>query len=365
MVRTRFFATYFLMSLCLGACSKQSPVDIPSSSDQSSKELDHLRHRPLLFTAEGIPAFKPSDEINSTQIEDFRRYINASEQQMMLEKLRQQLKLTPDQILVIGLKRPDQEDAQEIDLSDPTLLYRANDLTIDHIRFLRTAQEVPREEFEKKEAYQLRLNKIKEAQQQMTARMQVDLGRLEDALNLISQPIRINLGEPDQLNQYSYDVDQERLTILAPLAPNTDWGLQIQDEPIKVLHLVAHVTPELAQSIKDRFSPQFEYVLGFILDRQNEQYSVSGVVVFAQNTDQGKQLIALGRFTPLVLEVVTMTADQRRIASQSLLNTAFALPFGLKNYHRISSSNTAHERAAQANTFSSAVDEKVVEDEES
>ncbi|KJV39725.1 hypothetical protein VH98_04375 [Acinetobacter brisouii] len=295
---------------------------------------------PVFVRAAEIPAFAENETLNPTLVDQFHRYLQATENlhKRTVAQLRRQLKLGPDQILIIG---SGWGDFQRIDLDfspQHNVLQQANNLAINYIRFWKSPPVLERGQFETQAAYQQRLVKQQQLYRQLNQQMQVDLGRIEDATNFLTKAVLLNPNSNDRLNRFHYDADHAQLTLRFPLQRVTEDDLVNQTEPVKVLQLVVDCAPDLAQSMQA--VTKEAYALGIIAKVHQQHYQLQRVVILAYTQLSGEeQFQPLAQFDPRELSLLSISAAQAEPSERIAFHQDQVLPVGLQFYQPSSVSN--------------------------
>ena len=296
MTHVRILTVCLLLPLCISACSKQdSKLYIPDKKYQLSKRIEiNTEKRPMVISGQSIPALVAGQQIDESEIISFQEYIaNAEGQKNQFRQLRQQLKLRQDQILLLGLRG---RGAPVVNLADTQMFSDVNTLVINHLRLLKRAQPT------------------------LTTKLNIDLGRIEDALNLNYQPVNIPTYF-DRLNRVAYDTEQGVLTIqtTAPVVHENDLSSQPEDERIQVLRFQGQTSAEQAQNLLDLWQGRVEkpVYLAFVLDYQPQGISIDRIILLDEKGyDSGYSIIS--QMKPKQIQMQEISPDLNLLHEQSI-----------------------------------------------
>lgn len=243
---------------------EQSPVIVPQaqvSPDQSWDLIESTvtRSNAMLFYPEMDKTLHFQDPSDPTR--DFAFTEN-------YDLIKSKLHLAKDQMILIGLTDSTMQDNLLLDLSDTEYFKFANNLAINYIRALKVAKVKPKQEFEKTEAYEERLKAAQEKIKNTSTDYDAEL--LERILNR-SVP---DIGFISPGNSYSYDADQELMTI----------HIQQSSSPyVAVIQstLLLKIQPDLAKIIAEEFT---QLRLGYVLQFKNNQLKLDGVFFYYEKT---------------------------------------------------------------------------------
>lgn len=175
-----------------------------------------------------------------------------------------QLNLAPDQIFVIGNQNHDPQDNYLfIDLTNDEYFKYSNNMAINHIRYMKAPQIEPKQEFEKTQDYEARVQQEKQnAESKVT---DYDLKLLEQVLNRSVRDIYLSHSNAS----YEYDPDHEQMTVR--------YGQDIRSVVFMESEVVFKVQPELAKQIAEHF---IQLRLGYVFNFKNNQLSLNGVFFY-------------------------------------------------------------------------------------
>lgn len=338
MIHGRILTTCLLLPLCISACSKQdSKLYIPDKEDQLSKRIDLTAHpRPVVIAGQKITALhldKMSDEIF---LQDFQNYIvDTKGAKKSFLALRQQLKLRPDQILLFGVRKKDSIGIPIVDLTNPDLFSRANSLAIQHLALLKRSSIPEKDPYETTDTYQQRIKAKQQQTEKLTAKANIDLGRIEDALNFSNRWIEIP-DYFDQLNRIDYDADQALLTIqtTAPVIHEDDLRMASEDALIRLKRFQVKASAEQAKSLISAWDnrEQTSVYMAFVLDYQPEGLVIDRIVLM-EYLGMDQQFRVIEQLKPQQIYVEDVRPDLTLVQQQVIpLQQIRPFQFGMFTY---------------------------------
>ena len=175
-----------------------------------------------------------------------------------------QLNLAPDQIFVIGNQNHDPQDNYLfIDLTNDEYFKYSNNMAINNIRYMKAPHIEPKQEFEKTQDYEARVQQEKQnAESKVT---DYDLKLLEQVLNRSVRDIYLSHSNAS----YEYDPDHEQMTVR--------YGQDIRSVVFMESEVVFKVQPELAKQIAEHF---IQLRLGYVFNFKNNQLSLNGIFFY-------------------------------------------------------------------------------------
>lgn len=322
--------------LLIGCGNKNASTEVlrPDENAALSQRLEPT-HRPVLVEAKLIQPFLNQQQLSEADVSGFRDYLHAQEgNRSALQQFRDKLQLKANQILVLGVEKPGQQSLKEFLNND--LFATANDLVINHARFLKTPVEgQSKGEFETTEQYQQRLQVENAKLKKLTAQVNVDLGRLEDALNYLAAPIPINVLSPTAEDSAQYDVDRQVMHIQTSSTTTADYYSSV----VSTLNLIFSASVKDAEIILGNLRDERDKrnYLGFIFSVQQGQLRIDQVILYQHNNNDDRYLrLATINPSQLYLSTRPLIADE---SNQSLnskqpypLQQKLPFQFGLKNY---------------------------------
>ena len=273
------------LSLCilligLGACSSK---DQPESGDstveaqttESSEALQNITEKPTVIVPKA--QISPDQSLQELELSDIPehqkiRYPTSWEIERIgdstfygnYDLIHPQLNLDPDQIFVIGNQNHDpQENYLLIDLTNDEYFKYSNNLAINHIRYTKAPHIEPKQEFEKTQDYEARVQRVRQNAESKVK--DYDLTLLEQALNRSVRDIRLN----SSYASYTYDADHEQMTVR--------YGQDIGSRVFLESEVLIKVQPELAKQIAEYFG---QLKLGYVFDFKNNQLSLNGIFFY-------------------------------------------------------------------------------------
>lgn len=242
-------------SVDLGADTEKSLVIVPKeklSPIQSWEDVEDVRHQheySILY-----PHMRESRYFKSSSF--FENY----------DIIHSQLKLSNDQIFVIGNRDHVTDDNRLfLDLSNDEYFKYANNLAINHIRNMKVPQIEPKQKFEKSEAYEQR---VQQAQQDAEeSNVDYDLKLLEQALNRSVLDIYFT----SSYASYEYDADQEQMLIRFEQPSSYGPVAAMESE------LLLKINPNLAKNVAEKFN---QLRLGYVLNFKDNRLNFDGVFFY-------------------------------------------------------------------------------------
>ena len=175
-----------------------------------------------------------------------------------------QLSLAPNQIFVIGNQNHDPQDNYLfIDMTNDEYFKYSNNMAINNIRYMKAPNIKPKQEFEKTQDYEARVQQEKQnAESKVT---DYDLKLLEQVLNRSVRDIYLSHSNAS----YEYDADHEQMTVR--------YGQDIRSVVFMESEVVFKVQPELAKQIAEHF---IQLRLGYVFNFKNNQLSLNGIFFY-------------------------------------------------------------------------------------
>ena len=175
-----------------------------------------------------------------------------------------QLNLAPDQIFVIGNQNHDPQDNYLfIDMTNDEYFKYSNNMAINNIRYMKAPHIEPKQEFEKTQDYEARVQQEKQnAESKVT---DYDVKLLEQVLNRSVRDIYLSHSNAS----YEYDADHEQMTVR--------YGQDIRSVVFMESEVVFKVQPELAKQIAEHF---IQLRLGYVFNFKNNQLSLNGIFFY-------------------------------------------------------------------------------------
>lgn len=322
--------------LLIGCGNKNASTEVlrPDENAALSQRLEPTQ-RPVLVEAKALQPFINQQQLPEADVSGFRDYLHSQAgNRSALLQFRDKLQLKPNQILVLGVEKTSQQSLLEFPNND--LFASANDLVINHARMLKTpVAGESKGEFETTEQYQQRLHAENAKHKKLTAQVNVDLGRLEDALNYLAAPIPINVLSPTAEDSAQYDVDRQVMHIQASSTTTADYYSSV----VSTLNLIFSASVKDAEIILGNLRDERDKrnYLGFIFSVQQGQLRIDQVILYQHNNNDDRYLrLATINPSQLYLSTRPLIADE---SNQSLnskqpypLQQKLPFQFGLKNY---------------------------------
>lgn len=335
MTHARILSACLLLSLCISACSKQdSNTYIPDKKDQLSKRIDLTSaQRPIVIHGQSIAALEGAPSIDETILQDFQNYIaDRKGAKGAFLDLRKQLKLRPDQMLLFGVRSKVQKDTPFVDLSNTDLFSRANTLAIEHLALFKRSSVPEKDPYETTAAYQQRVRTEQQRTQKLTAKSNVDLGRIEDALNFSSRGLELP-DSFDALSRIDYDADQALLTVQTSIPQIRAVELERYDPEaqFQLFSFQVNASAEQAKDIIRIFDARglAPVYIAFVLDYQPNGIQINRIVLMEYlGIEQEFKLLA--QLMPKQIKVQTLNTrldvlHEQSIALQHLIPFQFGL----------------------------------------
>ncbi|OJU55088.1 MAG: hypothetical protein BGN93_11525, partial [Acinetobacter sp. 39-4] len=275
--------------LLIGCGNKNASTEVlrPDENAALSQRLEPT-HRAVLVEAKAIQPFLNQQQLPESDVSGFRDYLHGqSGNRSALLQFREKLQLKPNQILVLGIEKPNQELLLEF--PNNQLFANANDLVINHARMLKTpVAGESKGEFETTEQYQQRIQAEQGTLKKATAHLNVELGRLEDALNYLAYPIAINVLSPSTEDSAQYDADRQVMHIQASSTNAAGY----YDSTVSKLNLVFSASAKDAEIILGNLRDERDKrnYLGFILSMQQGQLVLEQAILYQHNNNDDHYL---------------------------------------------------------------------------
>ncbi|MCL6245954.1 MULTISPECIES: hypothetical protein [Acinetobacter] len=272
------------LSICilligLGACSsKDHPKNDSAVEGQTIENSEALQNVPATSTVIVPKAqISPDQSLRELQLSDILAYhqiryptkweiegVGESTFNGNYDLIYPQLNLAPDQIFVIGNQNHDPQDNYLfIDLTNDEYFKYSNNMAINNIRYMKAPHIEPKQEFEKTQDYEARMQQEKQnAESKVT---DYDLKLLEQVLNRSVRDIYLSHSNAS----YKYDADHEQMTVR--------YGQDIRSVVLMESEVVFKVQPELAKQIAEHF---IQLRLGYVFNFKNNQLSLNGVFFY-------------------------------------------------------------------------------------
>jgi len=272
------------LSICilligLGACSsKDHPKNDSAVEGQTAASSEALQNDIAASTVIAPKAqISPDQSLRELQLSDILAYhqiryptkweiegVGESTFNGNYDLIYPQLNLAPDQIFVIGNQNHDPQDNYLfIDLTNDEYFKYSNNMAINHIRYMKAPHIEPKQEFEKTQDYEARVQQEKQnAESKVT---DYDLKLLEQVLNRSVRDIYLSHSNAS----YEYDPDHEQMTVR--------YGQDIRSVVFMESEVVFKVQPELAKQIAEHF---IQLRLGYVFNFKNNQLSLNGVFFY-------------------------------------------------------------------------------------
>ena len=272
------------LSLCillmgLGACSSkdqpETDLAVEAQTTENSEALQSVTETPTVIVPKA--QISPDQSLQELELSDIPthqtiRYptnweierIGESSLYENYDLIHPQLNLGPDQIFVIGNQNHDPEDNYLfIDLTNDEYFKYSNNLAINHIRYMKAPHIEPKQEFEKTQDYEARVQREKQNAESKVK--DYDLTLLEQALNRSVRDIPLS----SSYASYTYDADHEQMTVR--------YGQDIGSRVFLESEVLIKVQPELAKQIAEYFG---QLKLGYVFDFKNNQLSPNGIFFY-------------------------------------------------------------------------------------
>ena len=272
------------LSLCvllmgLNACSsKDHPKNDSAVEGQTAASSEALQNDIAASTVIAPKAqISPDQSLQELQLSDILAYhqiryptkweiegVGESTFNGNYDLIYPQLNLAPDQIFVIGNQNHDPQDNYLfIDMTNDEYFKYSNNMAINNIRYMKAPHIEPKQEFEKTQDYEARVQQEKQnAESKVT---DYDLKLLEQVLNRSVRDIYLSHSNAS----YEYDADHEQMTVR--------YGQDIRSVVFMESEVVFKVQPELAKQIAEHF---IQLRLGYVFNFKNNQLSLNGIFFY-------------------------------------------------------------------------------------
>ncbi|WP_151714959.1 hypothetical protein [Acinetobacter sp. TUM15071] len=234
------------------------------------------------------------------------------------ERVKSLLNLNRDQIFVIGDKDRDTEENNVLlDLSTDEYFKYANNLAINYIRYLKSPNIQPKQEFEKTQDYD---NRVKQAQLDAENNaIDYDVELLQKALNRSVEDISLALSN----RAYHYDPDTEQLSL--DLEQENKSG-----SSMVVSKILIKVQPDLAKLIVENLTL---LKMGYVFNFHDNKLHLEGIFFYFNQISKanrsGDPVEMRANITPVFkpLEFKQKSAMHTLVASSELTDKLAATPF--------------------------------------
>lgn len=272
------------LSICilligLGACSsKDHPKNDSAVEGQTAASSEALQNDIAASTVIVPKAqISPDQSLRELQLSDILAYhqiryptkweiegVGESTFNGNYDLIHPQLNLAPNQIFVIGNQNHDPQDNYLfIDMTNDEYFKYSNNMAINNIRYMKAPHIEPKQEFEKTQDYEARVQQEKQnAESKVT---DYDLKLLEQVLNRSVRDIYLSHSNAS----YEYDADHEQMTVR--------YGQDIRSVVFMESEVIFKVQPELAKQIAEHF---IQLRLGYVFNFKNNQLSLNGVFFY-------------------------------------------------------------------------------------
>ena len=273
------------LSICilligLGACSsKDHPKNDSAVEGQTAASSEALQNDIAASTVIVPKAqISPDQSLRELQLSDIPAYhqiryptkweiegVGESTFNGNYDLIHPQLNLAPDQIFVIGNQNHDPQDNYLfIDMTNDEYFKYSNNMAINHIRYMKAPHIEPKQEFEKTQDYEARVQLEKQNAESKVN--DYDLKLLEQVLNRSVRDIYLSHSNAS----YEYDADHEQMTVR--------YGQDIRSTVLMESEVVFKVQPELAKQISEHF---IQFRLGYVFNFKNNQLSLNGIFFYS------------------------------------------------------------------------------------
>ncbi|AYO53628.1 hypothetical protein [Acinetobacter wuhouensis] len=272
------------LSICilligLGACSsKDHPKNDSAVEGQTAASSEALQNDIAASTVIVPKAqISPDQSLRELQLSDILAYhqiryptkweiegVGESTFNGNYDLIHPQLNLAPNQIFVIGNQNHDPQDNYLfIDMTNDEYFKYSNNMAINNIRYMKAPHIEPKQEFEKTQDYEARVQQEKQnAESKVT---DYDLKLLEQVLNRSVRDIYLSHSNAS----YEYDADHEQMTVR--------YGQDIRSVVFMESEVIFKVQPELAKQVAEHF---IQLRLGYVFNFKNNQLSLNGVFFY-------------------------------------------------------------------------------------
>ena len=273
------------LSICilligLNACSSKDHPKNDSAVEGQTAASSEALHNDIAASTVIVPKaqISPDQSLQELQLSDILAYhqiryptkweiegVGESTFNGNYDLIYPQLNLAPDQIFVIGNQNHDPQDNYLfIDMTNDEYFKYSNNMAINHIRYMKAPHIEPKQEFEKTQDYEARVQLEKQnAESKVT---DYDLKLLEQVLNRSVRDIYLSHSNAS----YEYDADHEQMTVR--------YGQDIRSTVLMESEVVFKVQPELAKHIAEHF---IQLRLGYVFNFKNNQLSLNGIFFYS------------------------------------------------------------------------------------
>ena len=268
-----------ILLIGLGACSsKDHPKNDSAVEGQTAASSEALQNDIAASTVIVPKAqISPDQSLRELQLSDILAYhqiryptkweiegVGESTFNGNYDLIYPQLNLAPNQIFVIGNQNHDPQDNYLfIDMTNDEYFKYSNNMAINNIRYMKAPHIEPKQEFEKTQDYEARVQQEKQnAESKVT---DYDLKLLEQVLNRSVRDIYLSHSNAS----YEYDADHEQMTVR--------YGQDIRSVVFMESEVVFKVQPELAKQIAEHF---IQLRLGYVFNFKNNQLSLNGIFFY-------------------------------------------------------------------------------------
>jgi len=272
------------LSICilligLGACSSKDHPKNDSAVEGQTAASSEASQNDIAASTVIVPKaqISPDQSLRELQLSDILAYhqiryptkweiegVGESTFNGNYDLIYPQLNLALDQIFVIGNQNHDPQDNYLfIDMTNDEYFKYSNNMAINNIRYMKAPHIEPKQEFEKTQDYEARVQREKQnAESKVT---DYDLKLLEQVLNRSVRDIYLSHSNAS----YEYDADHEQMTVR--------YGQDIRSVVFMESEVVFKVQPELAKQIAEHF---IQLRLGYVFNFKNNQLSLNGIFFY-------------------------------------------------------------------------------------
>lgn len=272
------------LSICilligLGACSGKDHPKNDSAVEGQTEASSEASQNDIAASTVIVPKaqISPDQSLRELQLSDILAYhqiryptkweiegVGESTFNGNYDLIYPQLNLAPDQIFVIGNQNHDPQDNYLfIDMTNDEYFKYSNNMAINNIRYMKAPHIEPKQEFEKTQDYEARVQLEKQnAESKVT---DYDVKLLEQVLNRSVRDIYLSHSNAS----YEYDADHEQMTVR--------YGQDIRSVVFMESEVVFKVQPELAKQIAEHF---IQLRLGYVFNFKNNQLSLNGIFFY-------------------------------------------------------------------------------------
>ncbi|ENV70718.1 hypothetical protein [Acinetobacter towneri] len=332
-----------LLTCMLGSCLLVGCGDRPSSKEtgtasnnQAISQRVTFDTRPVLIPGDQLPPFEIVNDDIPYEVDLFSQYLHRDlESKELFKKLRQDLKLSADELLIVGNREPliTPQNQGFFLGSHPEegLFTAANKVVIDHVRLLKKYNPTERQPTESTQIYQQRILQERQQHEKVTSNMQVDLGRLEDALNFYTHRGHLPDNDGDVAPSY-YDPDRQ---IMHLKYPNLHYEDSYDSEGLlEILSVEFRLVPAEAEKLL-KMMPYRAPSLGFVYGVKDGRLTLLELVLYSFEKE-----------IPFIITTIQPTQFKRQffrtkddqiiqpaVSSQNFtLHKPFQFQFGIKSY---------------------------------